>query len=148
MVTVSNVQGISLEYITDMVIQICKSDDEEEIKNYLFEIFSKNSLYVKKQAIIDFNEVFGFPKNSFGTVSKLSNDAFHKGLDGKKVNFAVLREARPMMTAMFALIPASDKEEKYAILSALHGNKNLDSYIYEHLPEEKEFFIIEKAFWD
>ena len=58
------------------------------------------------------------------------------------------KDAIPMMTSIFALTPANDKEEKYAILASLHGNKDLDSYIYEHLPQESEFFVIEKTFWD
>lgn len=40
--SVSFVQSLSVETITDMVIQVCKTDDDdEEITNYLFDVFSK-----------------------------------------------------------------------------------------------------------
>jgi len=53
-----------------------------------------------------------------------------------------------MMTAMMALTPESDKHEKQAIMTALNGNRHLENYIYENLPEESEFYILEKKFWD
>ena len=103
---------------------------------------------MKKQAIADFAEIFGLPKSIFGSVSKLSSDSYYKVLEGKKLNTNVLRDASPMMIAMVALTPMNDKEEKKAILSALNGNKHPENYIYEYLTEEKEFFIVEKRFWD
>ena len=149
MQSVSFLQGLSIEFITDMIIQICKTDDDdEEILSYLFDVFAKQQPYLKKQAITDFAEVFGLPKSTFGNYSKLSSESFFKAIEGKKVNFSVLRDAQPMITAMVALTPKNDKEEKLAILSALHGSKHLENYIYEHLPEEKEFFVLEKKFWD
>ncbi len=69
-------------------------------------------------------------------------------LEGKRCSLAPLRQAKPMITAMVALTPLSMKDEKMAILAALNGNKHLDNYIYENLPKEKEYFIVDKSFWD
>ena len=57
-------------------------------------------------------------------------------------------QAKYMMIAMTGLIPKDDEEEREAILSALNHNRQLTSFIYDHLPEESEFYVIEKKFWD
>ena len=53
-----------------------------------------------------------------------------------------------MITAMTAIIPANDEDECAAILAAFNGNRNLESFIYETLPEEAEYYVIEKKFWE
>ena len=53
-----------------------------------------------------------------------------------------------MMLAMTAVIPPNDDEERGAILAALNQNRQLTSFIYDHLPEESEFYVMEKKFWD
>lgn len=116
--------------------------------HYLFDVFSKHTPYVKKKAMVDFCDIFNLPKNTFGAAQKLTCDAFQTALEGKSLNFSALRQAKPMITAMVGLRPGSVKEEKAAILAALNGNPHLDNYIYECLPNEKEFFIVSKAFWD
>ena len=30
----------------------------------------------------------------------------------------------------------------------MNGNKNLETFIYETLPEEQEYYVIEKNFWE
>ena len=64
------------------------------------------------------------------------------------MDFSDVELAKPMIIAMTAIIPANDEEESDAILSAFNGNRNLESFIYENLPEEQEFYVIEKKFWD
>ena len=53
-----------------------------------------------------------------------------------------------MMIAMTAITPETDEEERAAILAALNGHRNLETFIYETLPEEQEYYVIEKDFWD
>ena len=53
-----------------------------------------------------------------------------------------------MMIAMTAVTPETDEEERAAILAALNGHRNLETFIYETLPEEQEYYVIEKDFWD
>ena len=103
---------------------------------------------MKKQALTDFIEIFHVPRGVFSTNTKISLDAFMTALENKKLNFGPLRQAKPMITAMVALKTESAKEEKAAILAALNGNKHLDNYIYEALPKEKEFFVVDRVFWD
>ena len=64
------------------------------------------------------------------------------------MDFSPLLAAKPMMIAMTAITPDTDEEERSAILAALNGNKNLETFIYETLPEEQEYYVIEKDFWD
>ena len=41
--SVSFIQSLTVEIITDMVIQICRTnDDDEEVLNYMFDVFSKH----------------------------------------------------------------------------------------------------------
>lgn len=41
--SVSFIQSLTVETITDMVIQICRTnDDDEEVLNYMFDVFSKH----------------------------------------------------------------------------------------------------------
>ena len=53
-----------------------------------------------------------------------------------------------MIIAMTAITPETDEEEREAILAAMNGHRNIDSYINEALPEESEFYVLEKDFWD
>ena len=53
-----------------------------------------------------------------------------------------------MMIAMTAITPETDEEERESILAAMNGHRNLDAYIYEALPDESEFYVLEKDFWD
>ena len=64
------------------------------------------------------------------------------------IDFSPLTQVKPMMIAMTGLLPQDDEEERQAILAALNQNRNLTSFIYDHLPEETEFYILEKKFWD
>lgn len=138
-----------METITDMVIQICKtSDEDEEVLHYLFDVFSKQQPYMKKQALADFIEIFNVPRGVFATNAKMSLDTFLTALEKTRLSFEPLRQAKPMITAMVALRTESVKEEKAAILAALNGNKHLENYIYDALLREKEFFVVNRAFWD
>lgn len=103
---------------------------------------------MKKQAIADFIEIFNIPRGVFSTSTKMSLDAFLGALDKTRINFAPLRQAKPMIVAMVALRPESIVEEKAAVLAGLNGSKHLENYIYDALPKEKEFFVVDKPFWD
>ena len=45
---------------------------------------------------------------------------------------------------MTAITPETDEVERTAILAAMNWHKNLETFIYEILPEEQEFYVIEK----
>ena len=64
------------------------------------------------------------------------------------MDFSPLLAIKPMMIAMTAITPETDEEERAAILAALNGHRNLETFIYETLPEEQEYYVIEKDFWD
>jgi len=49
---------------------------------------------------------------------------------------------------MMGLKPASEDEEREAILSALGNNHSLEGYIQEHLEEEDTFYVVEKQFFE
>jgi len=53
-----------------------------------------------------------------------------------------------MMIAMMAVTPETDEEERDAILAAMNGHRNLETFIYETLPDEQEYYVIEKDFWE
>ena len=53
-----------------------------------------------------------------------------------------------MIIAMTAITPETDEDEREAILAAMNGNKNLETLIYETLPDEQEYYVLERAFWD
>ena len=50
--------------------------------------------------------------------------------------------------SIMAVTPETDEEEREAILAAMNGHKNLETFIYETLPDEQEYFVIEKDFWE
>jgi len=49
---------------------------------------------------------------------------------------------------MTAITPETDEEERDAILAAMNGNKNLETFVYETLPDETEYYVVEKPFWE
>jgi len=53
-----------------------------------------------------------------------------------------------MVIAMTAVTPETDEEERSAILAAMNGNRNLETFIYDTLPDEQEYFVVEKDFWE
>jgi hypothetical protein len=54
-----------------------------------------------------------------------------------------------MITAMMSLTPENEVCEKKAILAAVHGNPNIESYIFEHFTSEIEaFYLCEMQFWE
>lgn len=65
-----------------------------------------------------------------------------------EIDFAPLLAVRPMILAMTGITPANDEEEREAILTALDHNYKINSFLYENLPEETEFYVLEKKFWD
>ena len=68
--------------------------------------------------------------------------------DVEEIDFTPLIQIKPMIIAMAGLIPQDDDEEREAILAGLNQNRNLTSFIYDNLPEETEFYVLEKKFWD
>jgi hypothetical protein len=145
---VSYVPSLNLDFVTDMVIQICKSaDDDEDVYRYLFDVFSRHTPYMKRKALNDFCEIFNLPKTTF-SAQKLSSDAFLRCLNGIEIDLTPLRQANPMITAMVGLRAGSSQQEKQAILAALNGNKHLENYIYESLPKERELFVVSADFWE
>jgi len=103
---------------------------------------------MKGKAIKDFIEVFHLPMQVFKLATFLTLEQFLDELHDVDMDFSPLLAAKPMMIAMTAITPDTDEEERSAILAALNGNKNLETFIYETLPEEQEYYVIEKDFWD
>ena len=101
-----------------------------------------------KTAIKDFIEIFKLQVQVFRLATFLTKEQFLAELEDVTLDYSPIEQARPMITAMTAIIPANDDEERDAILAAFNGNRNLESFIYENLPEEAEYYVIEKQFWD
>ena len=78
----------------------------------------------------------------------MSKEQYLDELEGIDVDFSALLSAKPMIIAMTAVTPETDEEERDAILAAMNGNRNLESLIYETLPEEQEYYVIERQFWE
>ena len=115
----------------------------------LFNIFCRGKALLQKQALKDFVEIFRLPTpQTFKLATFLTKEQFTTELKNQEIDFEPLYEVKPMIIAMTAVTPQNDDEEREAILAALNQNKNLTSYIYDHLPEESEFYVIEKKFWD
>ena len=126
----------------------CKQVEERDRLEFLFDVFSKQQEIMGKGAIKDFIEVFKLPQQVFKLASSLAKEQFLENLENEVVDYGPLDDAKPMITAMTAIIPADDEEECAAILAAFNGNRNIESFIYENLPEEPEFYVIEKKFWE
>ena len=103
---------------------------------------------MRSKAIKDFIEIFRLPTQVFKLATFMSKEQFLDELDAVDVDFSALTAAKPMIIAMTAVTPETDEEERDAILAAMNGNRNLESLIYETLPDEHEYYVIEKEFWE
>lgn len=103
---------------------------------------------MRGKAIKDFIDIFHLPMQVFKLATFLSLEQYLTELESVEVDMTPLLAARPMMIAMTAVTPETDEEERQAILSALNGNKNLETFIYETLPEEQEYYVIDNEFWE
>ena len=148
MQSVSQVKGLTFSFVADLVLIFCKQVEERDRLEFLFDVFSKQSDMMSKGPIKDFIEIFKLPQQVFKLATSLSKEQFLENLENEVVDYTALEQAKPMITAMTAIIPANDDDECAAILAAFNGNRNLESFIYETLPEEQEFYVIEKKFWD
>ena len=103
---------------------------------------------MRSKAIKDFIEIFRLPVHVFKLATFMQVDQFLEELDGVDVDFTALLLAKPMMIAMTAVTPSTDEDERQAILAAMNWNKQLETLIYETLPYEQEYYIVEKQFWE
>lgn len=103
---------------------------------------------MRGKAIKDFIEIFKLPMQVFKLATFLSLEQYLEELEDVEIDLSPLLAARPMMIAMTAVTPETDEEERQAILSAMNGNKNLETFIYETLPEEQEYYVIDCEFWE
>ena len=148
MQSVSQVKGLTFSFVADLVLIFCKQVEERDRLEFLFDVFSKQSDMMTKGPIKDFIEIFKLPQQVFKLATSLSKEQFLENLENEVVDYTALEQAKPMITAMTAIIPANDDDECAAILAAFNGNRNLESFIYETLPEEQEYYVIERKFWD
>ena len=145
---VSQVAGLSFIYLVEMCLFNCKEPPKERRLKFLFNLFSKQGKTLRSKDIKNFIEIFRLPMQVFKLATFLSLEQFLDELDGVDIDFSALLAARPMMIAMTAVTPETDEEEREAILAAMNGHKNLETFIYETLPDEQEYFVIEKDFWE
>ena len=115
---------------------------------FLFNLFAKSQKIMRGKAIKDFIEIFRLPMQVFKLTTFLFLEQFLQELDGIEIDYSPLTSAKPMIIAMTAITPETDEDERDAILAAMNGNKNLETLIYETLPDELEYYVIERAFWD
>ena len=85
---------------------------------------------------------------AFKLATFLSLDQYLDELQDVEVDYSALTAAKPMIIAMTAITPETDEDEREAIYAAMNGNKNLETFIYETLPEEREYYVIEAPFWE
>ena len=148
MQSVSQVQGLTFTFIADLVLVFCKQGEDSDRLEFLFDIFSKQQSMMLKTAIKDFIDIFKLQAQAFRLATFLTKEQFLAELEDVTVDYSPIEQAKPMILAMTAVIPANDDEERDAVLAAFNGNRNLESFIYENLPEETEYYVIEKKFWD
>jgi hypothetical protein len=146
--SVSQVAGLSFVYLAEIVLNICKDPPAVKRLTFLYNVFSKQQKTLKSKDIKIFIEIFRLPMQVFKLATFLSLEQFLDELDGVEIDFSALLAARPMMTAMTAVTPETDEEEREAILAAMNGHKQLETFIYETLPDEQEYYVIEQDFWD
>lgn len=146
--SVSQVIGLTFMFLAELVLNICKNPSSVQRLTFLFNIFSKQHRHMKGKAIKDFIEVFHLPMQVFKLATFLTLEQFIDELQKVPIDFSPLLSARPMIIAMTAITPETDEQERSAILAAMNGNKDLGAFIYETLPDEQEFYVIEKDFWD
>ena len=146
--SISQVIGLTFVFLVEIVLNICKETTNEQRLTFLFNIFSKQQKVMRGKAIKDFIEVFRLPMQVFKLATFLSQEQYLDELDGVDIDFSALTAAKPMIIAMTAVTPETDEEEREAIMTAMNGNKSLETFIYETLPEEQEYYVIEKNFWE
>lgn len=146
--SVSQVAGLSFVYMAEIVLYICKDPPQEKRLTFLFNIFAKSQNSLKSKDIKQFIEIFRLPMQVFKLATFLSLEQFLDELDGVEIDFSALLAARPMLIAMTAVTPETDEEEREAILAAMNGHRQLETFIYETLPDEQEYYVIEKDFWE
>ena len=103
---------------------------------------------MKSKAIKDFIDIFRLPMQVFRLATFLTQEQYLLELDGIEVDYSALLAAKPMITAMTAITPETDEDERDAILAAMNGQRNLEILIYETLPEEQEYYVVENGFWE
>ena len=146
--SVSQVVGLTFVFLAELVLQVCKPTSQEQKLTFLFGVFSKQQKIMRGKAIKDFIEIFHLPLQVFRLATFLSLEQYLEELEGVEVDFSPMLLAKPMIIAMTAITPETDEEERDAILAAMNWTKNLETFIYESLPEETEYYVIEKDFWD
>ena len=135
-------------FLAELVLNICKDTSNEQRLSFLFNIFSKQSTMMRGKAIKDFIEIFRLSTQAFKLATFLSLEQYLKELNGVAIDYSALTVSKPMMIAMTAITPETDEEERDAILAAMNGNKNLETFVYETLPDETEYYVVEKPFWE
>ena len=135
-------------FLAELVLNICKDTSKEQKLSFLFNIFAKQSTVMRGKAIKDFIEIFRLPTQVFKLATFLSLEQFLEELDEVVIDYSALTVSKPMMIAMTAITPETDEEEREAILAAMNGNKNLETFVYETLPDETEYYVVEKPFWE
>ena len=146
--SVSQVVGLTFVFLAELVLNICKDTSKEQKLSFLFNIFAKQSTVMRGKAIKDFIEIFRLPTQVFKLATFLSLEQFLEELDEVVIDYSALTVSKPMMIAMTAITPETDEEEREAILAAMNGNKNLETFVYETLPDETEYYVVEKPFWE
>lgn len=141
--SVSQVIGLTFVYLAEIVLNVCKSPPQEQRLTFLFNIFAKQQKVMRGKAIKDFIEIFHLPLQVFKLATFLSLEQYLEELEDVDIDFSPLFAARPMMIAMTAVTPETDEEERQAIIAAMNGNKNLETFIYETLPDETEYYVVE-----
>ena len=135
-------------FLAELVLNICKDTSKEQKLSFLFNIFAKQSTVMRGKAIKDFIEIFRLPTQVFKLATFLSLEQFLEELDEVVIDYSALTVSKPMMIAMTAITPETDEEEREAILAAMNGNKNLETFVYDTLPDETEYYVVEKPFWE
>lgn len=145
---VSHVLGQTFAYLGDLVLNICKETGSEMRLTFLFNLFAKSQKQMRGKAIKDFIEIFRLPTQVFKLATFLTLDQFLAELNGVDIDFSPLLTAKSMIIAMTAITPETDEDERDAILAAMNGNKKLETLVYETLPDEQEYYVLERPFWD
>jgi hypothetical protein len=78
----------------------------------------------------------------------VSRSDFLEDTRGVNIDFNMHEVSKNTLTALLALKPLNQLQEREAILSVLNNYHHIEDYIGEHIDMEDTFYIINKKFWD
>lgn len=129
---------------------ITKEVDDTQKFKYLFRIYGKNEEFITMQTLKEMLESFESERqlNNFKYLKKISEEQFLEYVQECPFSLEPLNKFRYVIFLNIGIKPKTPEEEKFAVLSLLNNELDLDQFLQDNLLEGKEFFLINKKFWN